>query len=297
MFHLLRISISLPDPSTEVSHRWMQGRPDAPAMGRQVRGVQQAILSSLFSPQHWQLCLLLWVPLPRVAGHRRPVLPLFAKHTNTHIHREECCFFFFSSQANPEPGPGLPLRCSLAHKHKTAFIILPVAAQGLASKSYWFLSSLSPLHKGRAFCKLLARFRPTKGTFIEPSTPPLLSLYPPAIWFCSNLITRLEKGGEEKRRGNKKAPQMACSFSAVNGFIWAAFIHVAIQRRFTRSAKKRTWQNYWFGGFLTRLTQGTLRKKSLPSLSLSFLSLQRTLPLGRTPWSKQTKCGVWLQKK
>lgn len=63
---------------------------------------------------------------------------------------------------------------------------------------------------------------------------------------------------------------MACSFSAVNGFIWAAFIHVAIQRRFSRSTKKRTWQNYWFGGFLTRLTRGTLRKKSLPSLSRPF---------------------------
>lgn len=251
----------------------------------------ETILSSLFSPQHRQLCLFLGVSLPRVAGHSRAVLPLFAKHTNTHTYTEECCgfFFFFSSRANPEPGPGLPLRCSLAHKHKTAFIILPVAAQGLASKSYWFLSSLSPLHKGRAFCKLLARFRPTKGTFIEPSPPPptALSLYPPAIWFCSNLITRLEKGGEEKRRGNKKAPQMACSFSAVNGFIWAAFIHVAIQRRFSRFAKKRTWQNYWFGGFLTRLTRGTLRKKSLLSLSLSFfplsLSLHLTLSLGRTP--------------
>lgn len=32
---------------------------------------------------------------------------------------------------------------------------------------------------------------------------------------------------------------MACSFSAVNGFIRAAFIHVAIQRCFSRAAKKK----------------------------------------------------------
>lgn len=142
--------------------------------------VGETILSSLFSRRHQQLCLFLGVSLPRLAGYNRPVLPLFAKHTHTykHIHRGECCRVFFflllllSSRANPEPGPGLPLRCSLAHKHKTAFIILPVAAQGLASKSYWFLSFLSPLYKGRAFCKLLARFRPTKGTFIETSLPP-----------------------------------------------------------------------------------------------------------------------------
>lgn len=83
-------------------------------------------------------------PDPQSASAKtsRPVLPLFAKHTYTHMHRGVCCFFsifflsFFSSRSNPEPGPGLPLRCSLAHKHKTAFIILPVAAQGLASKSY-----------------------------------------------------------------------------------------------------------------------------------------------------------------
>lgn len=135
----------------------------------------------LFSPQHPQLCLFL-----RVSAKSSLVWLLFTKHTNSHTYWESLffpsfwfCFVFFffsSSRANPEPGPGLPLRCSLAHKHKAAFIILPVAAQGLASKSYWFLSSFSPLHKGRAFCKLLARFRPTKGTFIEPSLPTALLL-------------------------------------------------------------------------------------------------------------------------
>ena len=214
------------------------------------------------------------------------------------MHRGECCFFslffffflsFFSSGANPEPGPGLPLRCSLAHKHKTAFIILPVAAQGLASKSYWFLSSFSPLYKGRAFCKLLTRFRPTKGTFIETSLPPLRSLYPPAIWFCSNLITRLEKGGEEKRRGNKKAPQMARSFSAVNGFIRAAFIHAAIQRCFSRTAEKRTWQNYWFGCWFTELRRGTLHKKSLPSL-FSSLFVSPCLCYSQGPSDSNSRC-------
>lgn len=140
--------------------------------------VGETISSSLFSPQHQQLCLFLGVSLPRVAKHSRPVLPVFAKHTHSHTQRRVLWVFFVflgffsSSRANPEPGPSLPLRCSLAHKHKTAFIILPVAAQGLASKSYWFLSSLSPLYKRRAFCKLLARFRPTKGTFIETSLPP-----------------------------------------------------------------------------------------------------------------------------
>lgn len=95
---------------------------------------------------------------------------------------------------------------------------------------------------------------------------------------------------------------MACSFSTVNGFIWAAFIHVAIQRRFSRSSKRRTWQNYWFGGFLTRLTWGTLIEKSLPSLSLSLSSAflvfaPHTLALGCTPQSKQSKEGVWLWEK
>lgn len=133
-------------------------------------------------------------------------------HKHTRMHRGECCrvsffflpFFFSSSRANPEPGPGLPLRCSLAHKHKTAFIILPVAAQGLASKSYWFLSSLSPLHKGRAFCKLLARFRPTKGTFIEPSSP---LLPPTALPLSSRHLILLKfdyKAWKRRRRKEKR---------------------------------------------------------------------------------------------
>lgn len=93
---------------------------------------------SLGSPQHPRRRLILRVSLPRLAV-------LFCQ-THIHAHAQKRVLFlfsffffllsFFSSRANPELGPGLPLRCSLAHKHKTAFIILPVAAQGLASKSY-----------------------------------------------------------------------------------------------------------------------------------------------------------------
>lgn len=108
-----------------------------PPRGRQVRRWWRR---SIVSPQPPPPRLSLRVPLPRLAVLFCRSLP--NTHTRTCTEERVVSFFFFSlrsffsSRSNPEPGPSLPLRCSLAHKHKTAFIILPVAAQGLASKSY-----------------------------------------------------------------------------------------------------------------------------------------------------------------
>ena len=208
-----------------------------------------------------------------------------------------CFFFFFSSRANPEPGPGLPLRCSLAHKHKTAFIILPVAAQGLASKSYWFLSSLSPLHKGRAFCKLLARFRPTKGTFIEPSPPHCsLSILPPfdfaQIWL-QGLKKERKKREEEIRKPHRWR---------VHSVLWMALYGLPLYMWQSKDAsaaplKKELDKIIGLAAFLHDWHGELWERKACLLFLLLSLSLHLALSLGRTPSSKQTKRGVWLWEK
>lgn len=90
-----------------------------------------------------------------------PGLALYPKQTHTQGFQP----------CNPESGPAFEMLST--PQHKTAFIIFAVTARP-SFKSYWFLFSFSLPHKGRAFCKWLARFRPTKGTFIE--NPPNLIL-------------------------------------------------------------------------------------------------------------------------
>lgn len=211
--------------------------------------------------------------------------------------------FFFSSQANPEPGPGLPLRCSLAHKHKTAFIILPVAAQGLASKSYWFLSSLSLLHKERAFCKLLARFRPTKGTFIEPSPPHphcSPSILPP-FDFAQIWLQGLKKEGKKREEEIRKPHRWR-----VHSVLWMALYGLPLYMWQSKDAspaslKKELDKIIGLAAFLHDWHRELWERKAcLLFLCFSFtllVSKPNTFSLGRTTWSKQTKWGVWLPEK
>lgn len=118
MFHLLCIFISPPDSFTEVLHLWMQGRPDAPVTGQQVRGDQQPSVpvkpffhaSSLLSIDN---SVPLSVPRSVSAKSSRAQPSCFAalcqthKHTHTRTYTECCvfCFFFSAAKLTLSRGP------------------------------------------------------------------------------------------------------------------------------------------------------------------------------------------------